>query len=272
MRGPFIPIYGCGAIVMLLVGQPLMNRPVLMFFAGLISASTMEYITGETMEAIFKVRYWDYSKAFLNLRGYICLAASLLWGTFTIVLNYLLHRPVARLVLGMNENVLHYLVMILMIYFVADFALSFKTALDLRDLIIAYEKVHADIDRLERRMDVVIAFALDTEREVKERVYDRVDDKIEFMQERLDALENKISLATQRIDTLKDKINDNEKIEDIREQIVEARVANAIIRQQLLENAKKRRSMLGSMIRNNPVMASRKFERVLEEIKERAKK
>ena len=44
------------------------------------------------MEALFKVRYWDYSKQPFNLNGYICLTSSLAWGAFSILLVRFLHR------------------------------------------------------------------------------------------------------------------------------------------------------------------------------------
>ena len=51
---------------------------------------------------------------------------------------------------------LHVIVLILLVYFVADFSLSFKTALDLRDVIIAMERFRDEMERMEKRMDVMI--------------------------------------------------------------------------------------------------------------------
>ena len=100
MRGPVLPIYGFGAVLMVWVGLPLMAHPVIMFFVGLLCASTMESFTGDIMQRLFKVRYWDYTGCLLNIKGHVCLKASLAWGTFTLLMNYFVHKPIERVVLG----------------------------------------------------------------------------------------------------------------------------------------------------------------------------
>ena len=47
---------------------------------------SLEYCTGAAMEALFKVRYWDYSDKPFNLNGHICLFCSLGWGVFSVLL------------------------------------------------------------------------------------------------------------------------------------------------------------------------------------------
>ena len=90
LRGPFIPIYGCGAMTLVLVGTPLLKWPVAVFFGGMISASILEYFTGAAMEAIFKVRYWDYSDKPLNLNGHICAFTSVCWGGLSLLVDYVI--------------------------------------------------------------------------------------------------------------------------------------------------------------------------------------
>ena len=53
---------------------------VRLLLLGMLAATALEYVTGAAMEALFKVRYWDYSKQPFNLNGYICLTSSLAWG------------------------------------------------------------------------------------------------------------------------------------------------------------------------------------------------
>ena len=57
MRGPFLPIYGSGAIMMLVVSMPFQDNIFLTYIAGCIGATALELVTGELMEALFKVRY-----------------------------------------------------------------------------------------------------------------------------------------------------------------------------------------------------------------------
>lgn len=55
--------------MMLLVSSPMKGNLVGIFIAGCLGATVLEYVTGVIMEALFKVRYWDYSHKKFNFRG-----------------------------------------------------------------------------------------------------------------------------------------------------------------------------------------------------------
>ena len=99
LHGPMLPIYGTGAIIILLAAIPVRENPALVFLLGMLAATALEYVTGAAMEALFKVRYWDYSQQPFNLGGHICLTCSLAWGAFSVLLVRFLHPPVEALVL-----------------------------------------------------------------------------------------------------------------------------------------------------------------------------
>ena len=159
LRGPFIPIYGCGAMTLVLVGTPLMKWPVAVFFGGMISASILEYVTGAAMEAIFKVRYWDYSDKPLNLNGHICLFTSVCWGGLSLAVDYVIHKPIVALTNHMTYKELVLIVTVVSVYFVVDCTLSFKAAFDLRAIIIKMEKAKEELRLMQKRLDVILAFA-----------------------------------------------------------------------------------------------------------------
>ena len=163
LNGPVIPIYGSGAIAILFATLPVRAHPVAVFFLGMLAATVLEYITGAVMEAIFKVRYWDYSNNFMNLNGHICLFTSLCWGALSVVLVEWLHRPVERVVLSFSETASQILAFVLSGIFLIDFAISLKTALDLRQLLEqlqAYsEKAREEARLLQKRMEVYSAFS-----------------------------------------------------------------------------------------------------------------
>ena len=69
LKGPLLPIYGSGAIVVLISTITVKENIFLVFIIGMIAATVLEYITGELMESIFHVRYWDYSNKPLILNG-----------------------------------------------------------------------------------------------------------------------------------------------------------------------------------------------------------
>ena len=144
--------------MMLVVSMPFQDNIVLTYIAGCIGATALEYVTGVAMEALFKVRYWDYSKNKFNFQGHICLSSTLTWGFFTIMMTRVIHRPIELFVMGIPKNILNYATFFLTVYIVADFALSFKTALDLRDILAKMQRVKEEMERMNKRLDVIIAF------------------------------------------------------------------------------------------------------------------
>ena len=76
LHGPFLPIYGSGAVMMLFVSEPFKDNLILTYFAGVLGATLLELVTGAVMEDLLKVRYWDYSNQKFNYKGYICLSSS----------------------------------------------------------------------------------------------------------------------------------------------------------------------------------------------------
>lgn len=159
LRGPFIPIYGCGAMTLVLVGTPLLKWPVAVFFGGMISASILEYFTGAAMEAIFKVRYWDYSDKPLNLNGHICAFTSVCWGGLSLLVDYVIQEPITALSEHMTYKELVLIVTVVSVYFIVDATLSFKAAFDLRSIIIKMEKAQEELRLLKKRLDVILAYA-----------------------------------------------------------------------------------------------------------------
>ncbi len=58
---PLLPLYGTGAVLILFVTLPFRGNWILTYFSGMVAATLLELVVGLGMEAIFKVKYWDYS-------------------------------------------------------------------------------------------------------------------------------------------------------------------------------------------------------------------
>ena len=85
LNGPYCPIYGTGAVLVLLVLGRIQN-PVLLFFAGALVTCSLEYLTSWLMEKLFHARWWDYSKRKFNIGGRVCLIGAVVFGAFSVVL------------------------------------------------------------------------------------------------------------------------------------------------------------------------------------------
>ena len=57
LSGPLLPIYGFGAVGILLVCLPVRGSVLRVALRGMLAASALEYATGAAMEALFHVRY-----------------------------------------------------------------------------------------------------------------------------------------------------------------------------------------------------------------------
>lgn len=155
MRGPFLPLYGSGAILILFVTIPVKDNYVLMYLFGVVAATVLEYVTGVVMEKLFKVRYWDYSYKKFHFQGHICLGSSIAWGFLGIFLVKVVHNPIEKLIMRISANsyLEEALVFATIIYFVADMTVAFKEALELRDLLFYVEKAKAEMERLKKRVE-----------------------------------------------------------------------------------------------------------------------
>ena len=169
LHGPMLPIYGTGAIIILLATIPVRENPALVFLLGMLAATALEYVTGAAMEALFKVRYWDYSQQPFNLGGHICLTCSLAWGAFSVLLVRFLHPPVESLVLRLPAFLADPLAFLLTVVFTVDAVRSFQAAMDLREVLTRLTEENEDLRRLARRVEVYSAFAEDDLRRFREK-------------------------------------------------------------------------------------------------------
>lgn len=80
LHGPWLPIYGCGGVGVLLALKKVRDHPLLVFVLTVILCGALEYGTGWALEALTGTRWWDYSGYFLNLNGYICAEGLLVFG------------------------------------------------------------------------------------------------------------------------------------------------------------------------------------------------
>lgn len=152
LRLPMLPLYGTGAVMMLWVSLPVKEHLVLVYFSGVIAATLLEYVTGWAMEQLFKVKYWDYSNQRFNLNGYICLSSSIAWGFLTILMTEVIHRPIERLVLGMNPILEYSLLAGISLLFACDTIQSTKDALNLARALEAVTRLRGELDELQMQL------------------------------------------------------------------------------------------------------------------------
>ena len=96
--GPYLPIYGTGAVFLYLASLHLSGSHFLIkVLAYFVITTGLEFTTGFFLEEFFHIRLWDYSKESLRVKNFICLKYSLYWVVLALACEYLLFPPVMAL-------------------------------------------------------------------------------------------------------------------------------------------------------------------------------
>ena len=124
--GPYLPIYGCGSILMILYLTQYKDNIITVFILGVVVCSILEYITSYVMEKLFKTRWWDYSNNKFNLNGRICGKNCLLFGVLGVLLIYIIHPLLTNIVNKIPINILNIITIIIFTIFIIDNIISFN--------------------------------------------------------------------------------------------------------------------------------------------------
>ncbi len=298
LQGPLLPIYGSGAIIILLATIPVAEDARLVFLFGMTAATILEYFTGAAMEKLFKVRYWDYSKQKFNLNGHICLTSSIAWGFFSILLVRFLHPPVARLLQRVPDFCVDPLALALTIVLTVDAVRSVQAAMDLREMLTKLTEENEDLRRLAKRAEVFSAFAEEDLRRFRDRtevekilLRDRLEAELRQKREaraertlrRQEALEEALCRVTSA--KLESLGNITEALERYRDQLEDARdlTAEALAERkaeiaEALEKLRSRESAIRArtaktyrrslrILRGNPSARTKEFSEALEALR-----
>lgn len=88
LHGPWLPIYGTGAVAMLFLLKRFSGRPWLVFFLGMLVSGVLEYSTATVLWKTMHLKWWDYSDYLVNLHGRICLEGLLVFAIGGLAVVY----------------------------------------------------------------------------------------------------------------------------------------------------------------------------------------
>lgn len=80
LNGPVCPIYGVGMLIVVTLLWSLRHNLILLFLGSAGLTTALEFATGWILEKFFHDKWWDYSDKPFNIKGYICLEFTILWG------------------------------------------------------------------------------------------------------------------------------------------------------------------------------------------------
>ena len=145
LNGPVCPIYGFGVLSVVLVLEPVKDNLLLLFFGSMVFTSLLEFIAGFAMERIFHDKWWDYSNNPFNIKGYICLEFSIIWGIACVLVVDIIHPIIMKLVNAVPHTLGLWLMAALYVILAADAVLTLVELLKLPKRFKAMEELEAAI-------------------------------------------------------------------------------------------------------------------------------
>lgn len=118
--GPFCPVYGIGAVVLIYVLNRYRKNWLLLFITGTILGSVVEYMLSFGLEAIYGIRFWEYSYITENLNGRICIPYSIFWGMLSILVIKLIKPIIDKLINLIPQYFGKKLEIVLIIFLILD--------------------------------------------------------------------------------------------------------------------------------------------------------
>ena len=124
LHGPWLPIYGCGVVLISVLLYRFRTQPALEAVSVVVLCGFVEYMTSLLMELSKGMRWWDYTGYFLNLHGRICAEGLAMFAVGGMVAVYLLVPIIDNLVTRVKPRILIPLCVILMLCFTGDMLYS----------------------------------------------------------------------------------------------------------------------------------------------------
>lgn len=119
--GPYLPIYGFGAVFMLIcLKKPFKKHPLFVFLGSMLVAGALEYITGSVMLRLFGVRLWDYSGFVFNIDGFVCLRSLSAFAVAGLFVVYVFEPFVRRHLMKLKPQTLNLLCAVIVPTIVID--------------------------------------------------------------------------------------------------------------------------------------------------------
>lgn len=125
--GPFIQIYGIGAVAYYLLISNV-QEPKKAFFLGMVMGGILEYFCSFFQEIFFGTISWDYSNLFLNLNGRICLLYCVYWGIIAIMYLKIVYPVFQKMEPLIYKKSIRIVTVFLMLFMAFDITISCMAA------------------------------------------------------------------------------------------------------------------------------------------------
>lgn len=146
LTGPYLPLYGFSLIILFLLAQlekyvPIENdvlRKLALFFVMAVCITLIEYFTGLIFIVKMKIKLWDYTENWGNVKGIICPLYSFFWMVLSAVYYFLINPYILGALKWLSKNLaFSFVIGFFFGVFVLDLVGSIKNLIKIRAF--AYE-------------------------------------------------------------------------------------------------------------------------------------
>lgn len=150
LTGPFVPIYGVGALCILAATSGVRAQPLLVFAIGVVVATAVEFVGHLLLERLLGVVLWDYSDRFGNIQGRVCLGNSVGFGVAALAVVYLLWPLLSGFLVALDPLLSVGLASGLLTVMLLDFGRSLTAVLRVRPEILS---IQGSLDRIRQLVE-----------------------------------------------------------------------------------------------------------------------
>lgn len=235
-NGPICPIYGFGMIIILAILTPIREQTLLLFLGAVVLTSVLEFLTGFVLERLFHDKWWDYSDEPFNIKGYVCLRFSILWGLAALLIVDVVNPPIYHLVTKLQRPWGLAILAVLYGVFLADEIVTFVHLLKLPKRVRTLDDIQLRLRQLSDGIGEVVADkVLDVvekgqelqQSELAQNLADRRSALQDRSEQALESLREKADARKERRDTEREALEQRQKELLSKVSFVQARLLKA---------------------------------------------
>lgn len=127
--GPFIPVYGIGAMLYYVVLNKIkLKNKLQIFLITMLLGGLTEYLCSFTQEKLFGTISWDYSYLPFNINGRTSLLHCIYWGIGGILYVTYIEPIIEKMREKINKNCIRIITIILALFMIFDITISWMAA------------------------------------------------------------------------------------------------------------------------------------------------
>ena len=256
LNGPACPIYGFGMLLVVLCLTPLENSLAVLFFGSVLLTSALEFLTGFILEKFFDDKWWDYTNEPFNIRGYVCIRFSLMWGIACVLIMKSVQPLVTGLIGWIPEAAGKVLLAVFLLTMAADTGVTVAGAIKLRKRMRLMNELG---ERLQVLSSLIGEPLADGAAEMKERFG---EGRLKLDESKAEVLEK---LGESKSDML-EKLGESKA--ELLSRLAERRSELEDVRRKLSELASGRSYVQGRILRSFPRLSSGRYKGAVERIRQ----